>query len=158
MINIDELYQKKRQRAETRSKIYDNVLQKCHNKIRYSSNLYIEQEYTYFSVPNILLGYPLFNKEECSKYIITQLLKNGFMVKYLGDGLIFICWKKTNTSHKQKKIKFNLEKNQYIQPSSTKVISTKLPKTNKNIKNKKVFRCITDIPINHQTPNTSYFS
>jgi hypothetical protein len=157
MINIDELYKKKRQRVETRLKIYDIVLQKCHNKIKYSSNNHIDQEYTYFNVPSILLGYPLFNKNECSKYIISQLLKNGFIVKYIGDGLIFICWKKSlsDTIPKQKKIKFNLEKNQYIQPSSTKVISNN---NKNNYKNKKVFRSITDIPINYKKPNTSYFS
>ena len=127
MININDLYKRKEQRNQTREGIYKKVLEKCHNKIYHSSDKYISQEYTYFEIPNVLLGYPLFNKDECSKYIIQKLLKNGFTVKYLGSGLIFICWKK-NLVKQPKKLTFNLEKNTY-----------------KTVSNKG-FRSITDIP------------
>lgn len=145
MINIRDLYKKKDLRSKTREKIYIKILEKCHKKIYHSSEKYIEQEYTYFTVPNILYGYPLFDKEECSKFIIKKLIENGFIVKYLGSGLIFICWKKHfKSKKKQKKITFDLDKNTEIPHKSN------IPIVKKSSKGQ--FRSTSDIP-----SSTKYF-
>ena len=139
MINITDLYKKKKERDRTREKVYEKVLTKCHNKITYSANKYIDQEYTFYTVPDFIVGFPLFNKDECSKFIIKRLLENGFFIKYVGSGLIFICWKIQKKTKVPKKITFNLNKNQHISPSIP------LPKR-KISKSKDTFRSTSDIP------------
>ena len=101
MIDISNLSIKKIERENTRNKVYKLILDKCIKKIITVSNSNIEEEYIYYSIPKIIFGFPLINREKCSIYIINELLKNKFIVKYLGNGNIFISWKNIVCNKKQ---------------------------------------------------------
>ena len=123
MFNINDLKNKSIRKENHHKEIYSNILKKCHNRIIYSSNE-LNSQYILYKIPNIIFGCPIFNKKECSKFLIQNLIKNGFKIKYLGDGFIFISWKHI---YEDKNIKNN-------QP--------------KLIKDKKIlnFRSIEDVP------------
>ena len=57
--------------------IFKNILEKCHNKIKHTANTHIGQQYVYFTVPRILVGYPIFDREKCSLYIVKKLVENS---------------------------------------------------------------------------------
>ena len=73
MIDIYSLNNRKKDRDKYRNEIYKNILERCHNKIKHTANTHIGQQYVYFTVPRILVGYPIFDREKCSLYIVKKL-------------------------------------------------------------------------------------
>ena len=66
-------------KKKLRSQIYNKILHKIHNKIFAASK---QEKYNiYFEIPGIILGEPIYNLSECSKYIFNYLQTNGFKVK-----------------------------------------------------------------------------
>ena len=44
-------------------------------------------------MPEVLIGYPNYNFEECLLYIISCLQNDGFLTKYIHPNLILISWR-----------------------------------------------------------------
>ena len=67
-------------------KIYNNI----EKKITKASdrNLY----YTYYQIPQILIGYPTYSIKECYSYIENKLRDNGFNTDEYLDNTILISW------------------------------------------------------------------
>ena len=99
LLNIYSLPKKKSLKEETRLKIYEKVLKQCHHRIKTASNN--SEEYTFYTIPNLIVGMPKFDTLSCSDYIMTKLSANGFKVLNLSTNFIFITW-----TH----VKFNAEK------------------------------------------------
>jgi hypothetical protein len=91
---IANLLKKKRQRRQKRAALFSKVLQKCHLRIKSAAtNEHTECD---FAVPRLILGYPLYNVQDCKAYVIKHLHSNGFKVKSLEDNedahIIQISW------------------------------------------------------------------
>ena len=94
MINIYSLYKKQHEKQKIRIGIYEKVLQKCHKRIKYISN--IGKQETYFIVPEYMFGVPLYKQIACVCFLMIKLRKNGFDVKYTHPNFIYISWKHYN--------------------------------------------------------------
>ena len=46
----------------------------------------------FFEVPEFVIGYPLYNINECVNYIHDKLTSNGFLVKYYFPNILYISW------------------------------------------------------------------
>ena len=102
-LNINNLYDSARKKELAKFTIFDSILKRCHNKIKsYSTNHKIECLY---EIPEFVIGTPLFNRDELQEYIVSSLLKNGFIVNKHPLYYIYISWDIKNTSKKQKSIK-----------------------------------------------------
>ena len=101
LINIYSLPKKKTLKEDNRIKIYEKVLKMCHNRIKMASNKTQSEDYTFFTIPNMIMGMPRFDTVSCCDYIMNKLAANGFKILNLGPNLIFITW-----SH----VKFDPEK------------------------------------------------
>ena len=67
-------------------KIYNNIEKKI---IKASErNLY----YTYYQIPQILIGYPSYSIKECYSYIDNKLKNDGFKTEEYIDNTILISW------------------------------------------------------------------
>ena len=44
-------------------------------------------------MPEVLIGYPNYNFEECLLYVISCLQRDGFLTKYIHPNLILISWR-----------------------------------------------------------------
>lgn len=90
-INIDELHTKRLDREEKKKKCYEEVLRRCHHRIKLTSN---NESYCFcfYAVPNIIFGIPLYDTTSCIIYVVNKLIENGFDVKYTHPNLIFISW------------------------------------------------------------------
>lgn len=105
LINIDELHAKRTNRKNNRKKSYEEVLRRCHHRIKLTSETE-EYCFCFYTIPNYIYGIPLYDQTECILYIINNLIENGFDVKYTHPNLIYISWlNKSNKNSKNKMIK-----------------------------------------------------
>jgi hypothetical protein len=92
-INLDELYEKKKQHDLNILNIYNRILNRVHNKIKFTSKLSKDNQFCYFVVPEIMIGIPKYDNNDCIAYILDKLIENEFIVKYIHPNLILISWK-----------------------------------------------------------------
>ena len=92
-LNIDELYERKKETDTQRVNIYNKLLAKIHHKIKLSSRLRVQDEFCSYVMPEILIGYPNYNFQECIIYITSCLQDDGFLTKYVHPNLILISWR-----------------------------------------------------------------
>lgn len=91
-LNMDELYKQKQQSEEHKIKVYQRVLARVHKKIKSTSRMRNSDKFTFFLLPEFILGVPRYNMVECTSYVIEKLIDNGFMIKYTHPNLLFISW------------------------------------------------------------------
>ena len=101
-ISISELYTMKNKKDEIKTSTFNIIIEKCHAKIKTIAaqggmNIFYE-------IPHVLLGYPLYNVNECLEYVIDALRKNGLLVQtlpYPNNFTIYISWKPTDVKVKK---------------------------------------------------------
>ena len=92
-INLDDLYELKKQYDLNTLSIYNKLLNRIHNRIKTVSRQQINEQYCWYVVPEIILGIPKFDHGACTAYLIDKLQANGFIVRYTHPNLLLICWK-----------------------------------------------------------------
>ena len=92
-INLDDLYEKKKQYDLNTLNIYNKLLNRVHDKIRLASRQSKDNQHCWFLVPEIIIGLPKYDNGACIAYIVDKLTTNGFVIKYTHPNLIFISWK-----------------------------------------------------------------
>ena len=91
-INLDELYEKKKQHDISTTKNYKTILNRIHNRIKTTSRQQLGEQYCWFVVPEMMIGVPRFDLAACIAYVIDKLQTNGFKVRYTHPNLLFISW------------------------------------------------------------------
>ena len=91
-IDIDELYETKQKIDINRVAMYNKLIFRIHNKIKISSKQRENNQFCYFVMPEILVGFPNYDFNECLIYVINSLENDGFLVKYIHPNLILISW------------------------------------------------------------------
>ena len=115
-LDIKDLYSTINEKTIKRLEIYDNVLVKCHKRIKYNSSL--ERTYCFYQIPEFIIGVPLYKVTEMRTYIINSLKNNGFKIMYIEPNWLFISWelpgisKLANTGLK-KEVKIKEDRNNY---------------------------------------------
>ena len=108
MMNIDELLENKNNVLERKTKIYDEILKKCHHRIKTVSKESPLMGYCLYIIPKFVYGIPLYNMEECIKYLFSKLNDNGFKVYYTHPNLLIISWLHLK---EKKRVTFTLNNN-----------------------------------------------
>jgi hypothetical protein len=104
-INIDELYESKKKNNLTRVDIYNKLLIKIHNRIKLSSRIKTNENFCTYIMPEVLIGYPNYNLEECLVFIIDKLQTDGFLTRYIHPNLLMISWNHWVPSYVRDEIK-----------------------------------------------------
>jgi hypothetical protein len=91
-INIDELYEKKRQYDLNKLALYNKLLNRIHTKIKVTSRQKIDEQFCWFVVPEVILGVPKYDQGACIAYLMDKLKENGFNVRYTHPNALFISW------------------------------------------------------------------
>jgi len=91
-INLDDLYKQKKTTEEHKIKIYQRVLARVHVKIKTTSRMRNSDRFTFFLLPEFILGVPRYSMVECTSYVLDKLIDNGFRVKYTHPNFLFISW------------------------------------------------------------------
>ncbi|MDA7463949.1 hypothetical protein N8996_04080 [Candidatus Poseidonia alphae] len=92
-LNLDDLFEKKREISETKLGLYNKVLNRIHHKIKLTSrNNFGKDQWCWYLIPEVMIGVARYNVDECIGYIIQKLKNNEFAIRYTNPNLIFISW------------------------------------------------------------------
>ena len=92
-LNLDDLFEKKREISETKLGLYNKVLNRIHHKIKLTSrNNFGKDQWCWYLIPEVMIGVARYNVAECIGYIIQKLKNNEFAIRYTNPNLIFISW------------------------------------------------------------------
>jgi len=104
-INIDELYEKKRQQDLNKLALFNKLLNRVHVKIRTVSRQKVDEQFCWFLVPETILGVPKYDQGACIAYLMDKLKTSGFNVRYIHPNLLFISWSHWIPSYVRTEIK-----------------------------------------------------
>ena len=91
-LNIDELYEKKRQQDLNKLALFNKILNRIHVKIKTVSRQKVDDQFCWFLVPETIIGVNRYDQGACIAYIIDKLKTNGFIVRYIHPNMLFISW------------------------------------------------------------------
>lgn len=91
-INIDELYEKKRQFDVNKLELFKKILNRIHVRIKTTAKQSVNEKFCWFVVPEIIIGVPKYDQAGCIAYIMDTLQTNGFQVRYFHPNTVFISW------------------------------------------------------------------
>lgn len=101
-ISIAELYSMKNKKEKIKTMTFDIILEKCHSKIKSIASQ--GGMNIFFEIPYLMIGYPLYNINDCVNYIVDELRKNGLMVQILpkpNENTIYISWQPKDVNLKK---------------------------------------------------------
>jgi hypothetical protein len=91
-LNIDELYEKKKQQDLNKLALFNKLLNRIHVKIKTISRQKVNEQFCWYLVPEIIIGIPKFDQGACIAYLMDKLKNSGFNVRYIHPNLLFISW------------------------------------------------------------------
>ena len=91
-LNIDELYEKKRQYDLNKLDLFNKILNRVHIRIKTTSRQKMDEQFCWFVVPEIIIGVPKYDQAACIAYIMDKLKENGFTLRYIHPNTLFISW------------------------------------------------------------------
>ena len=91
-LNIDELYEKKRQYDLSKLDLFNKILNRIHVRIRTTSRQKIDEHFCWFVVPEVIIGVPKFDQGSCIAFLMERLKDNGFQIRYIHPNTLFISW------------------------------------------------------------------
>jgi hypothetical protein len=91
-MNIDELYEKKRQHDVNQLALFNKILNRVHVSIKTASRQKIDLQFCWYVIPETIIGIPKYDQAACIAYIIDKLKMNGFNVRYIHPNTLFISW------------------------------------------------------------------
>lgn len=104
-INIDELYEKKRQLDVSKLELFKKILNRIHVRIKTTARQNIDEKFCWFVVPEVIIGVPKYDQAACIAYIMDTLQTNGFQIRYFHPNTIFISWNHWVPSYVRTEIK-----------------------------------------------------
>jgi hypothetical protein len=90
MVKAEDLIKKQKEREDRKYLTFEKIYELVEKKICTASagDFY----YTWFQVPEMLIGLPLYSRNECQQYIIKKLEKNGFETEFFEPNILLIKW------------------------------------------------------------------
>lgn len=89
-LNILDLHRTISSKQQKRIECFEKVLELCHKKIvTHSEN---KKTRLFYEVPDFMLGYPLYDINDCIKHVMESLQSNGFLATYYFPRYVYISW------------------------------------------------------------------
>lgn len=90
MININDIIEIDDKKKKIKKEIYKKIYDQFSAKIKQCVELGHKQ--VFLTVPVILIGYPVFDRNAAARYIARQFELGGFVVQLIGDHDIYVSW------------------------------------------------------------------
>jgi hypothetical protein len=90
MVKADKLIKEQKERDDRKKITFDKVFMKIEKKIVLSSaaNYY----YTWYSIPEFIMGLPLYSLKECKEYVENKLKNDGFETEFFEPNILLVKW------------------------------------------------------------------
>lgn len=129
--SIDALHKEKNVKETSKMEMFNMVLNKCIEKIRYT-NKQTDKTFIYFEVPQILIGHPMYDMKSCILYLKGQLSSKDYIVEFLDPFYLYIDWgSRKNTQEKRENFLSLLPSASERLKQQTKQLLDKFPETTK---------------------------
>lgn len=89
-LTIDDINQYQKEKIKKQIKIYEKILGNCNRRVR--EYVMKDQRYTFYTIPEYMPGFPLYDITKCSYFLIKKLKENGFETKFIPPKTIYIHW------------------------------------------------------------------
>jgi hypothetical protein len=90
MLKASELVSVQKERESKKYITYNKIYSNIEKKIKLSSDG--NNYYTWYQIPEFLIGLPFYSVSDCEKYIINTLNDNGFKIDNYENHLLIIYW------------------------------------------------------------------
>ena len=90
MVKADKLIKEQKEREDKKKETYDKILIKIDKKIIIASAA--NNYYTWYIIPEFIIGLPLYNLKECIDYLEKKIQKNGFKTIVYEPNFLYIDW------------------------------------------------------------------
>lgn len=154
-IDLDDLYEKKRQQDLNNLELFNKILNKIHQKIKKTSTLFKDVQHCWFVIPEVMLGIPKYDQGQCIGYIVEKLRENGFNIRYFHPNTILISWNHWIPSYVRTEIKKKTNKN--IDGYGN-IIEDKKDENEHDYEDKNIFDLKTNKSNDKQSKNLQYKS
>lgn len=104
-VNLDELFERRREIQEQKESIFKRILSRILKKIKMTSRLKHEEQFCFYVVPEVIIGFPRYDIRACIEYVIEKLEENKLFVKYTHPNMLFISWQHYIPAYERKDIK-----------------------------------------------------
>ena len=91
-MNIDDLYEKKKNQDLNKLVLFNKILNRVHIRIKTVSQQKVNEQICWFLVPETIIGVPRYDQAACIAYIMDKLKTSGFNVRYVHPNVLFISW------------------------------------------------------------------
>lgn len=92
-ISLTELYSMNERKKTARHVCFDHILEQCHRRIRTVASY--GGMTAFFTVPGVIVGFPLYSVHQALEYVVDSLRETGFLVQLLPPphiAVIYISW------------------------------------------------------------------
>lgn len=169
-LNIDDLYEKKKQFDLNKLELFNKILNRIHVRIKTTSRQKINEQFCWFVVPEVIIGVPKYDQGSCIAYLMDKLNDNGFRIRYIHPNTLFICWQHWVPSYIRNELKSKtgiivdefgnrIENNDVTKNNNSDILKDNmnlLTKQNKNVSDKKSLKISKEENKKNFTPITSY--
>lgn len=102
-ISLHDLYEIKKKKEIKNTNVFNYILEICYKKIKHVAEH--NGMCVYYKVPHIVIGFPIYDYNNCMEYLIRQLQTSGLYANQLAspnNEYLYISWKITDISPKAK--------------------------------------------------------
>ena len=92
-INARDAWARSIELKQRKEKSMERVLELCMRHITKSTNM--QQTSCMFDIPEFMIGYPIYNLNDCIAYVYHDLTARGFKIVYLFPKVFIISWDMT---------------------------------------------------------------
>ena len=110
-LDLDDLYERKRQADLNNLELFNKILGKIHQKIKKTSTLFKDQTFCWYVIPEVMIGVPKYDQGQCIGYVVEKLRENGFNLRYFHPSTILISWGHWIPGYVRDEIKKKMNKN-----------------------------------------------
>lgn len=89
-ISLEDIDTYQKEKVKNWIKVYEKVLGDCYRRIR--DHVLHDQTFCFFSVPEYIPGFPIFNLTHCTCFIMRKLRQAKFSVQYFPPNILYISW------------------------------------------------------------------
>ena len=114
MINVTELQKDQENRNDIKKKTYEKILVDLTRIVKNRARL--GQKECFLNIPAFIIGKPLYNIRQATKYVIHKMRRNGFVVYDGGANEIYVSWR-NNKPSKPKLPDYDDDDDEFMLPS-----------------------------------------
>jgi|TARA_B110000285_G_scaffold25144_1_gene24163 hypothetical protein len=149
-IDINDLYDTKQRNDLQKVETFNKLLEKIHDKIKLASRQRVNNEFCYYIMPEVLIGYPNYDFQQCLFYILTCLQNDGFLTKYIHPNLILISWRHIVPKYVRDEI--HKKTGKIVDLYGKEIVE----ENNRSVEVVKKDKILKDVPINNRNTSSTY--